>query len=185
MKKEKYFTIVLNRFIDDEAAGNVIGFLLDSSKEDPKKPILIHLCTPGGVVTEGLNIVNVMNAIPNEVAVVCSGRVYSSGLIVAASGTKGKRFSFPYTNFLYHPGSFDFHGKQNTETIKGMHLSCVHLDEMFNDILLVGNKKLTRQKLEEMQSKEYYFTAQEALSLGFIDHRVSTFKEIENILDKK
>ena len=83
--------ITLDFPIDDSVASLVCAQLTFLAADDPKKPIEIHLNSPGGVVTAGLAILDTMNFIQPDVRVICRGQAASMGAVLLCSGTEGMR----------------------------------------------------------------------------------------------
>jgi len=86
----------------DETANIVVAQLLFLANEDAKADISIYINSPGGTVTAGLGIVDTMNFIPCKIATYIIGQAASMGSVIAACGTKGKRYSLPHSKNLMH-----------------------------------------------------------------------------------
>lgn len=86
----------------DEMANLVVAQLLFLANEDPKSDIHIYINSPGGSVTAGLGIVDTMKFIQPEVCTYIIGQAASMGSVIAASGTKGKRFALRNSRNLMH-----------------------------------------------------------------------------------
>ena len=86
----------------DESANLVVAQLLYLANEDAKADVSLYINSPGGSVTAGLGIVDTMNFVPCKIATYIIGQAASMGSVIAASGTKGKRFSLPHSKNLMH-----------------------------------------------------------------------------------
>lgn len=86
----------------DETANIVVAQLLFLANEDAKADISIYVNSPGGTVTAGLGILDTMNFIPCKIATYIIGQAASMGSVIAACGTKGKRYSLPHSKNLMH-----------------------------------------------------------------------------------
>ncbi len=86
----------------DESANLVVAQLLYLANEDSKADIHLYVNSPGGSVTAGLGIVDTMNFVPCGISTYIIGQAASMGSVIAASGTKGKRFSLPNSKNLMH-----------------------------------------------------------------------------------
>lgn len=86
----------------DETANIVVAQLLFLANEDAKADISIYINSPGGTVSAGLGIVDTMNFIPCKIATYIIGQAASMGSVIAACGTKGKRYSLPHSKNLMH-----------------------------------------------------------------------------------
>src|SRR5688572_26412407 len=76
--------------VDDAAAEKIVKqFLFLDSQND--QDITFFINSPGGVISSGLAIFDVMQAIKSDVATVVCGQAASMGAVLLAAGTKGKR----------------------------------------------------------------------------------------------
>jgi ATP-dependent Clp protease protease subunit len=94
--------IMLGSPIGDEIASLVIAQLLFLANEDSKSDIHIYVNSPGGSVTAGLGIIDTMKFLQCDVCTYVIGQAASMGSLIAASGTKGKRFCLPNARNLMH-----------------------------------------------------------------------------------
>jgi ATP-dependent Clp protease protease subunit len=68
----------------------------------PKQDIHLYINSPGGSVTAGLGILDTMNFVQPDVCTYIIGQAASMGSLLAASGTKGKRFALTNARNLMH-----------------------------------------------------------------------------------
>ncbi len=94
--------IFLSGVIDSNVANTVIAQLLFLQAEDSEKDIVIYINSPGGVVSDGLAILDTMNHIKPDVSTICVGMAASMGSIVLAGGAKGKRFILENSEVMIH-----------------------------------------------------------------------------------
>ncbi len=94
--------VFLGDAIDAAVANTVIAQLLYLEKQDPKAPITIYVNSPGGHVTAGLAIYDVMQYVQCDIITVCIGLAASMGSIILVGGTKGKRYSLPHSEIMIH-----------------------------------------------------------------------------------
>jgi ATP-dependent Clp protease protease subunit len=94
--------VFLGDAIDAAVANTVIAQLLYLEKQDPKSPITIYVNSPGGHVTAGLAIYDVMQYVQCDIITVCVGLAASMGSVILAGGTKGKRYSLPHSEIMIH-----------------------------------------------------------------------------------
>ncbi len=88
--------------ITDVIANSVIAQMLFLEHEDPKKDIKLYINSPGGVVTAGLAIYDVMQYVKPSVSTVCVGLAASAAALLLTAGTKGKRLALPNSEVLLH-----------------------------------------------------------------------------------
>src|SRR5690606_27582615 len=82
--------------VDDKSAKDVVNRLLMLEADKPNKEIKFYINSPGGVVTSGMVIYDIMKMIKSPVSTYCMGLAASMGSILLAAGEKGKRFVFPH-----------------------------------------------------------------------------------------
>ena len=97
--------IFLGTEINDLVSNTVIAQMLFLEYEDPDKDILIYINSPGGSVTAGLAIYDVMKYVKPDVQTICVGSAFSMGAILLSAGTKGKRFILPHGKVMLHQPS--------------------------------------------------------------------------------
>ena len=86
----------------DEMANLIVAQLLFLANEDANADIHLYVNSPGGSVTAGLGIVDTMNFIKPDVCTYIIGQAASMGSVIAASGTKGKRYCLKNARNLMH-----------------------------------------------------------------------------------
>ena len=94
--------VLLGTPIDDSIANLVIAELLFLQSEDPKKDIDMYICSPGGSVTAGLAIYDVMQMLSCDVKTYCVGQAASMGAFLLAGGAKGMRYVLPNSRVMIH-----------------------------------------------------------------------------------
>ena len=102
--------IFITGVIDDNVSNSVVAQLLylDSINHND---IYIYINSPGGSVSSGLAIYDVMNAIKSDVATVCVGRCASMAGILFINGARGKRKILPNAEIMVHEVSSVSFGK--------------------------------------------------------------------------
>lgn len=80
--------IFLGEAIDSTLANTVIAQLLFLEKQDAKAPITLYINSPGGHVTAGLAIYDVMQYVKPDVITVAIGMAASMGSVILAGGAK-------------------------------------------------------------------------------------------------
>ena len=89
--------------IDSDTASIVSAQLLYLSNIDNEAPCTLHLFDlPGGSVTAGMGLVDVMDYIPNTIRCVAQGMVASFGSVLLANGSYGHRYIQPNAMMMLH-----------------------------------------------------------------------------------
>lgn len=94
--------VFLNGPVDDNSANLIVAQLLHLESQDTDKDIHFYINSPGGHVTAGLSIYDVMQFIKPDVATYVMGQAASMGSFLAQAGTSGKRFVLPESRTMIH-----------------------------------------------------------------------------------
>jgi ATP-dependent Clp protease protease subunit len=94
--------IFLGGPVTDEIANLIVAQLLFLANEDSKSDIHLYVNSPGGSVSAGLSIIDTMKFVAPNVCTYIIGQAASMGSIIAASGTKGKRYTLRNARNLMH-----------------------------------------------------------------------------------
>jgi ATP-dependent Clp protease protease subunit len=85
---------------------------------DPEADIDMYIMSPGGVVTGGLAIHDVMKLISCDVRTIGMGHCESMGAFLLAAGTKGKRCVMPnWRGMIHQPSGGGHHGQITDQEI--------------------------------------------------------------------
>ena len=158
--------VFLGTEIDDSVANVVVAQLLFLESEDPDKDISLYINSPGGSVSAGLAIYDTMQYIHPNVSTICLGMAASMGAVLLTAGASGKRFALPNAKIMIHQPMGGMQGQASDIEIHAKEI--VKTRETLNKIL----EKHTGQPLEKITTdtdRDYYMTAEEALSYGLVD----------------
>jgi ATP-dependent Clp protease, protease subunit len=167
--------VVLGAEVDDPVANRLCGQLLLLSAEDPRGDISLYINSPGGSVTAGLAIYDTIRLIPNDVSTLAMGLAGSMGQFLLTAGTKGKRFSLPHAQILMHQGSAGFGG-----TAADVEIYAEQLDRLGTTVLRLTSEHTGQpmEKVERDSRRDRWFTAEEALAYGLIDHVLTRVDDV-------
>lgn len=160
--------IFLGTPITNEIANIVCAQMLFLDSEDNTAPISVYINSPGGSVTAGLAIYDMMQHVKCDIATYCLGQASSMGSLLLTAGTKGKRFSMPNGKIMIHQPSV-YGGLEGQVTDITIHAK--ELEKMKEQLLKIYEKHtgLPYKKLFDLMERDRFLTAQEAKELGFID----------------
>lgn len=167
--------IVLGTEVDDHVANRLCGQLLLLSAEDPRGVISLYINSPGGSVSAGLAIYDTMRLIPNDVSTLALGLAGSMGQFLLSAGTPGKRYALPHAQILMHQGSAGFGG-----TAADIEIYAGQLERVGNTLLRLISAH-TGQPVETVERdsrRDRWFTAEEALAYGLIDHILDSVDDV-------
>ncbi len=169
--------VFFSTHVDDQTAQDCIRKLWYLDAEDPGRPILLVINSPGGSVDSGFAIWDQIKMLRSPVTTLVTGLAASMGSILSLAGGKGKRFATPHSRIMIHQPLI--HG-----VIRGQ---ATDLEIQAKEILKTRNTLIniymeaTGKKFEELEKaldRDTWMNAQEAMHFGLIDKIVSSYHEI-------
>lgn len=94
--------IMLTGEVNNESAAIIVGQMLFLEGEDSEKDIQFYLNSPGGSISAGLAIYDVMNYVKCDISTIVIGQAASMGSFLAMAGTPGKRYLLPHSTHMIH-----------------------------------------------------------------------------------
>lgn len=162
--------IFLGSDVRDDNANAICAQMLLLAAEDPEKDIWLYINSPGGSVTAGMAIFDTMQWVPNDVATVAMGMAASMGQFLLSAGTPGKRYATPHARVMMHQPSGGIGG---TATDIRIHAELIlHMKRVLAELTAQQTGK-TIEQINSDADRDRWFTAEEALEYGFIDHVVT------------
>jgi ATP-dependent Clp protease protease subunit len=134
--------------------------------EIERKPITLHVDSPGGSVKSGLSIVDVMNYVSSDIITINTGMAASMGSILLGAGTKGKRYSLPNSRVMLHQVSTGASG--NIQDIR----RSIAEGEKYNDLLFGLLGEYTNKDAKQVMAdadRDLWLNAEEAVAYGIVD----------------
>jgi ATP-dependent Clp protease protease subunit len=174
--------VVLGQPVDDRIANRISAQLLLLSAEDARGDISLYINSPGGSVSAGLAIYDVMKLIPNDVSTLAMGLAASMGQFLLSAGTKGKRFALPHARVLMHQGSAGIGGTAADIEIQAENL---HYTNNLMNTLISEHTGQTKETIDADSGRDRWFTADQALQYGFIDSIVSEVTDVRPAVRSK
>lgn len=159
--------IRLTKAVDTETSEKIVEQLLKLDTIKSKKDIVFYINSPGGTVSDGMAIYDAMQLVKSDIKTVCLGRCSSMAAILLSGGTKGKRYITPHSEVMIHEVSTFNCGKIGDVKISYEHSNA--LNERIIKILANNTGKDIDQIRQDIQQKDKWFNAEEALEYGLID----------------
>ena len=167
--------IFLGTPIDDNVANLIIAQILFLAAEDPEKDISLYINSPGGVTTAGMAILDTMNLVEPDIVTYCVGQAASMAAVLLAAGTKGKRYSLPFSRILIHqPHASGLGGQAADIDIHAREI--LKTREILNQLLADATGQPI-DRIERDVDRDYIMSAQQAVEYGMID-RVITKRQL-------
>ncbi len=158
--------LIIDEEIDGGLARKTVELLLKLDKMN-HRDITIYLNCPGGSVSDGFMIYDIMQHIKSRVKTIAVGRVASFGTILLLGGANGYRFIGANSEVMIHEVSSMCMG-----SVTNMKERLDHSFDLNNKIakLIVSKTKLSFKQVKEYtKKKDKYFDAKQAVKLGFAD----------------
>ncbi len=168
--------VILGSAVTDEVANAIIAQILFLEVDNPEKDIQFYINSPGGSVSAGMAIYDMMQFVKCDVATYCLGMAASMGSLLLTAGTKGKRYSMPNSRIMIHQPLL--HGGGLSGQVTDIE---IHAKE-----LIKTKEKLTRiyvehtgndyETLFKAMERDNFMDPKMAKEFGLIDHIIESRK---------
>lgn len=160
--------VFLHGDVTEQVIASVIAQLLNLATQN-SKPIHLVLSTYGGSVDEMFSLYDTIKFLPAPVHTVALGKVMSAGVLLLASGVKGKRLIGASSRIMMHPISGGamgniFEVENQTKEMRALQ------DRMVSMLARETNMKQSYiDKFVMGRKVDHYLTPDEAIKLGIAD----------------
>jgi len=169
----QYKTINIFGEIDNTMALCVIDKLqyLDhqfkiASVPPEERVITLQINSPGGVITDGLAIIDTMHFIDAKIMTVALGQAASMAAVILGAGTKGMRAATQNAEVLLHQPLGGASGQATEIQIMAQHIQ--KTKEKLTKILSKNSGQPFEKVLADCE-RDNYMSAEEALEYGLVD----------------
>lgn len=157
--------------LNDELANQLIGIMLYLNGEESSKDLYIYINSPGGSVTCGIAVYDILNYIQVEVITLCVGTAASMASFILTGGSRGKRIAFPHSRIMIHQPEGGSQG-QASEIVS-------ESEEVVRIRRQVGKIYSSRTgqslaRISKDMDRDQFMSAREAKEYGLVDHLPST-----------
>ena len=152
--------------IDPACAEQVIKILLQYENAAPGVPIHLFIFSPGGCVSSGLSIIDVMEHISSPVFTYAIGYAASMGAVILAAGEDQHRYILPHSRVMIHQTMSSMEGTLDNVRSK------VQLQAAMEDELKRILARKTGQSIETIHQEtrfDKWLNAEEAKAFGLVD----------------
>ena len=159
--------VVLHGEVNEHSISNVIVQLLHLANQN-HRPIHLVISTYGGSVDEMFSLYDTIKFLPCPVHTIALGKVMSAGVLLLASGVKGKRMIGSSARIMIHPISGGVLGnvfEAMNEMKEFERLQTLMVSALINE---------TQMKKEEIDKlmkagHDFFLTPQQAVKVGIVD----------------
>lgn len=130
--------------------------------------VKIILDSPGGEVTAGMMIYDVIQAYPYDIDIYCAGIAASMGAVILAGGQKGRRYILPHSKVMIHEPLIAGGMGGSATTIEKTAQSILETKSMLSEILAKHTGK-TVDEINKATLYDNYMNAKEAIAFGLCD----------------
>jgi ATP-dependent Clp protease protease subunit len=170
--------VFLNGAVDDHSANLIVAQLLHLESQDAEKDIHFYINSPGGLVTAGLSIYDVMQFVKPDVCTYVMGQACSMGSFLANAGAAGKRFVLPESRTMIHRVSSGTPGTRGSvhvqelqfEDAKRSYEESQRINERLTQLYVKHNTKgKTYEEMFSTMKFDTFLSAAEAVEYGLAD----------------
>lgn len=151
--------------VNDKSAKHVIDRLLYLDMVG-KGEIKLFINSPGGYVTDGFAMYDIIRSFKNPVSTICTGLAASMGSILLSAGTKGKRFIQPNAKVMIHQPSGGASGQASSIEIQAQEILKV---KEVSARILAENCGQSVEKVMKDFNRDYWMDAEESVAYGIVD----------------
>lgn len=158
--------IYLNGEVNPESALSIITqirYLASKSDED----IYLVINSPGGSVSDGLAIYDMMNSVKCDIVTVATGMAASMGSFLLATGADGKRYVTPSAEVMIHQPLGGVKGQATDISLVAEHIQ--NIKHMLANILSAKCHKKVEKMIDDME-RDHWMNAEQAVAYGLADH---------------
>ena len=173
--------IFLSDGVDSDTAKDIIRKLWYLEHQNPGKPILFVINSPGGSVDSGFAIWDQIKMISSPVVTLVTGLAASMGSLLSLSSGKGKRLATPNARIMIHQPLIGgvIRGQATDLDIQAKEM--LKTRAMIVEIYAEATGK-DLKAIEKAIDRDNWMSSQEALEFGLLDKVVSSMKEVETYL---
>lgn len=162
-------TIVFNDGIDKNILEAVILPLKEFENDGSNDPVKMIISTPGGSISEGLVLCNIIDNYSKPLEIYVMGYACSMGTIILAAGNHNPnvtKFCYPFSFALFHSGYTAFEGE--SLSVEDAMAFNKRVDNRIRDYI-VANTKITEEQYRANERRQWYLDAHDMKELGLID----------------
>jgi ATP-dependent Clp protease protease subunit len=167
--------IFLGQQVDDDLANRICAELILLAAEDDKRDISLYINSPGGSVTAGMAIYDVMQYVPNDVATYAMGMAASMGQFLLCAGASGKRYAMPHASILMHQPHGGIGGTATDIKIQAEQI--LYLKRTLAERIAMHTGQ-TVEQIEVDSDRDRWFTADQAKEYGLVDRVIRNASEV-------
>ncbi len=132
------------------------------------EPIKVLINSPGGEITNGMLMYDVIQKSPAPIQLFCTGTAYSMAAVLLACGKKGNRFILPHGKCMLHEPLVPYGVGGKSSSVRTISESLLKTKREMEE-LLAKHTGHTPEEIDETTRTDHFFTAEEAVAFGLAD----------------
>lgn len=167
--------VLISGEIDEQLAHEVVAKVLLLESLSATKPIVVYINSPGGNVYSGFAIFDMLRFVKCPIKIVGMGLVASAASLILLAAKKQNRFALPNSQYLIHQPLSEMRGVATDLEIHAKEIERIKL--RVNSLIATETGKSLEDVFKNTE-RDYWLTAEEAVSYGLVSKIISTRKEI-------
>ena len=156
--------------VDEESSRRIVEQLVYLEAMAPGVPIHMYLNCPGGMVTSGYAMYDMMQAVSSPVYTYCIGFAASMGSILLSGGEKGHRYIYPNAEVMIHQPSIG--GFQANSADIEIHARQIMRTKELTAAILAANCGQSKSRVLKDFDRDYWMDAKESIEYGIVDELI-------------
>lgn len=177
--------LFLNSEVDESIITSLAYHILRYNRIDKdvpveeRTPILLYINSPGGSVSDGYGLIDVILASKTPVYTVNQGLCASMGFLIFIAGHK--RFSMQHSEFLMHDGSCGLMFESTAKMKDRIDFEAGQLEQMTKNYIM-SHTNIDEVTYDAKYRMEWYTLPDEAKSYGICDFIIGKDCDIDEII---
>lgn len=163
--------------VDEKSTNDAIRKLWYLEMQDPGKPILFVINSPGGAVDCGFAIWDQVKMITSPVTTLVTGLAASMGSVLSLCAAKGRRFASKHARIMIHQPRIMGLVQGQASDLEIQAKEILKTRQLIVDVYVQATGK-DRVVIEKAIDRDMWMSAEEALEFGLLDKVVDSYAEI-------
>jgi ATP-dependent Clp protease, protease subunit len=160
--------------IEDTISNELIGLMLYLNAEDPSRALFLYINSPGGSVTCGIGIYDIMRYLNSGITTICMGTAASMASFILAGGTYGRRIALPNSRIMIHQPEGGSDGQATEILSESSEVARIRRQV---GLIYANRTQQSIEKIAQDLDRDQFMSAQEAREYGLIDYVARLQKE--------
>lgn len=169
--------ILLSGGVDSKMAEDAIKKIWYLEFQEPGKPILVIINSPGGSVDAGFAIWDHLKMISSPVTTLITGIAASMGSILSLAASPGRRFATPKSRIMIHQPAIGGIVQGQATDLEIQAREILKTKKMIIEMYTAATGK-SYDAIEKSIDRDTWMSAEEALEFGLIDKIVTSHKDL-------